>query len=68
MSIFEDIMNNIEEYPELGELIPDVMDEPKHPVLDWIVGKSERPVIEMTDEELRRLKESLQRRKRKRRR
>ncbi len=35
MSIFEDIMNNMEEYPELGEIIPDGAEEkPRFSVQD----------------------------------
>ncbi len=47
MSLFEDIMNNLEDYPELGELIPDAEDDvvSAHPVLDWLHGKRKRPDI-----------------------
>ncbi len=45
MSIFEDIMGNIEEYPELSEIIPDAEEKQKYSVLDWLEGNSVRPVL-----------------------
>ena len=58
MSIFED-MGNIEEYPELGEIIPDAEEKQKYSVLDWLEGNSVRPVLRCRKKEIEHLKSPL---------